>query len=63
MANEEFMLAKREDDLSYYEQRAREERVAAASATRPQIASAHRLLAIEYEAQARELRAQLKMPA
>lgn len=50
-----------EDDLSYYEMRARQEANAAAAARdRPEVASAHRLLAVEYEAHARELRTQLR---
>lgn len=47
------------EDLEYYERRARDEAAAAASAHSVEAASAHRLLAIEYEAQARELRARL----
>jgi hypothetical protein len=45
-----------EDNLSYYEQRAQEEAIAADTAVEPAIASAHRLLAIEYAAHARALR-------
>lgn len=45
------------DNLEYYERRAREEAEAAEKATSAEAASAHRLLAIEYEAHARELRA------
>ncbi|WP_454883204.1 hypothetical protein [Sphingomonas oryzagri] len=45
-----------EDDLAYYEQRARQETNAAASADHPEAASAHRQLASEYESQARGLR-------
>lgn len=44
------------DNLEYYERRAREEADAAEAAASAEAASAHRLLAIEYEAQARELR-------
>ncbi len=44
------------ENLEYYEQRARQERAAAEAATKPEVASAHRLLAIEYEAQTAELR-------
>lgn len=44
------------DNLEYYERRAREEREAETAATSLEAASAHRLLALEYEAQARELR-------
>ncbi len=47
-----------EDNLQYYERRAREEREAETAATSSEAASAHRLLALEYEAQARELRCQ-----
>lgn len=43
-------------NLEYYERRAREETEAAEKAMSAEAASAHRLLAIEYEAQARELR-------
>lgn len=46
-----------DDNLEYYERRAREETEAATLATSVGAASAHRLLAIEYEAQVRELRA------
>jgi hypothetical protein len=45
-----------EDNLEYYERRACEEREAETAATSSEAASAHRLLALEYEAQARELR-------
>ena len=45
-----------EDDLSFYERRTTEESLAAQRATSPGRASAHRLLAIEYAALARELR-------
>lgn len=45
-----------EDDLRYYERRAREEADAAALSTNASAASVHRLLAIEYSAHARELR-------
>lgn len=44
------------DNLEYYERRAREEAAAAEASASTEAASAHRLLAIEYEAQARELR-------
>jgi hypothetical protein len=46
-----------EDNLEYYERRSREEAASATASTGVKAASAHRLLAIEYEAQARELRA------
>jgi len=49
-----------EDDLSYYERRAREESAAADAAVDPTVASARRLLAIQYEAEARELRRMVK---
>jgi hypothetical protein len=39
-----------EDNVRYYEQRAREEAAAAEAACEPAIAAAHRLLAIEYAA-------------
>jgi hypothetical protein len=45
-----------EDNLEYYERRAREEAKAVAASDNVSAASAHRLLAIEYEAQARDLR-------
>ena len=45
-----------DDNLEYYERRARDEAAAAEAATSSEAASAHRLLAIEYEAQAKELR-------
>ena len=45
-----------ENELEYHERRAREEMDAAGSSSGAQVASAHRLLAIEYEAQANELR-------
>ncbi|MFQ3897925.1 hypothetical protein [Sphingobium sp. R-7] len=61
MAEDGFLIAKARDDLCFYEDRARQERAAAESASKPEAASAHRLLAIEYEAQARELRAELVM--
>lgn len=44
-----------EANLDYYERRAREEQNATALATKPEVVSAHRLLAIEYAAHAREL--------
>lgn len=50
------------DNLEYYERRAREETEAAETATSAEAASAHRLLAIEYEAQARELRGRTERP-
>lgn len=45
-----------DDDIEYYERRARQEAEAAESSPKAEAASAHRLLAIEYEAHARELR-------
>lgn len=48
------------EDLEYYERRARDEAAAAASAHSVEAASAHRLMAIEYEAQAQKLRARLE---
>jgi hypothetical protein len=59
MAGEGFLFARSDDSLRFYEERARLEREAAEKAGNPAIASAHRLLAIEYEAQARELRSEL----
>ncbi len=59
MADENFMLAKSYESLSYYEERARQEWAAAEAAQTLEVASAHRLLAIQYEADARELRKQL----
>jgi hypothetical protein len=56
MADDRFILASRDDDLPFYEERARQEIAAAEAAATPEAASAHRLLAIEYEAHARELR-------
>ncbi len=49
-----------EPNLDYYERRAREEAALAASSPSTEASSAHRLLAIEYEAQARELRQKSK---
>jgi hypothetical protein len=50
-----------EGNLAYYERRARQEAEAAAAAAaaedQPNIASAHRLLAIQYEDRVRELSA------
>jgi hypothetical protein len=46
-----------EDDVGYYERRAREEDAAAEAASDPVIASAHRLLAIEYADHAKSRRA------
>jgi hypothetical protein len=45
-----------EDNLEYYERRAREEAKAVAASDNISAASVHRLLATEYEAQARDLR-------
>lgn len=47
-----------EDNLAFYERRARQEAQAAASASSPAMASAHRLLSIQYEDRAGELRAE-----
>ncbi|WP_334656878.1 hypothetical protein [Sphingomonas panaciterrae] len=55
MTDDRFMLNSG-DDLRFYEERARQEKAAAEAATSAEAASAHRLLAIEYEAHARELR-------
>ncbi len=59
MADEPFMLAKGYDSLNYLEHRARREWAAIETAASPAVASAHRLLAIQYEADAKELRRQL----
>jgi hypothetical protein len=59
MADEAFMFAKCAETLRGYEERAERERLAAAGAAKPELASAHRLLAIQYEADADELRRQL----
>ncbi len=45
-----------QDDLEYYELRAKQESDAAATCSSIEAASAHRALASEYEAHARELR-------
>jgi hypothetical protein len=44
------------ENIQYYEERARQEAEAAEKAESEAAASAHRLLAIEYEAHAKELR-------
>src|SRR3546814_12218793 len=51
--------APRDDDLRFYEERACQEKAAAEVASTPEIASAHRLLSIEYAAHACELRERL----
>jgi hypothetical protein len=51
-----------DDNLDYYERRAHDEAEAADSSASIEAASAHRLLAIEYDAQARELRNQQTRP-
>ena len=61
MTEDGFLCAKLRDNLRFYEDRARQERAAAKSTNKPEAASAHRLLAIQYEADARELRAELVM--
>jgi len=48
------------ENLAYYELRAAQELKAAAEADRPEVASAHRLLAIQYESHAGELRSNLQ---
>lgn len=63
MTDEGFLFARHADSLNYYEDRARREEAAAEGASNPQIASVHRLLAIEYAAEARELRKQLAIKA
>jgi len=45
-----------DQNVEYYERRAKEEFAAAAASTTESVASAHRLLAIEYAAEAKELR-------
>jgi hypothetical protein len=50
------------EDVSYYEKRARQEARAAARADSDMAASAHRLLALEYEAHAKSLRERSAMP-
>ncbi len=50
------------DDVSYYEERARQEERAANDAQSETAASAHRFLAMEYEAHARSLRDKGAMP-
>lgn len=52
-----------EQNLEYYERRAREEAAAAAQSSSAGVASAHRLLAIEYAAQAREVRSRAQIRA
>lgn len=63
MTDDGFMFAKHADSASYYEDRARREEAAAEAESNPQLASVHRLLAIEYDAEARELRKQLAIKA
>ena len=53
------MFAKCDEALRAYEDRAARERAAAAQASKPELASAHRLLALQYEADADELRREL----
>lgn len=45
-----------DDDIEYYEMRARQETKAAASCVSLEAASSHRLLAIQYEGEVRDLR-------
>ncbi|MBF5090110.1 hypothetical protein F1640_08835 [Novosphingobium sp. NBM11] len=45
-----------QDDLAYYEKRARQERAAATAAATPEVESIHRRLAILYEDAVRTLR-------
>lgn len=59
MPDEHFMFESSDDDLRFYEERARQEKAAVEAATCREAASAHRLLAIQYEAHARELRERL----
>jgi hypothetical protein len=51
-----------EENLAFYERRARQEADAAASAGSPAVASAHRLLSIQYEQEFREHRAAFQRP-
>lgn len=60
MTGEPFMFESSNDDLRFYEERARQENAAVEAATCGQAASAHRLLAIQYEAQIRALRDSLQ---
>lgn len=57
MADQRFTLAP--NNLTYFEERARREWAATEATDNPIMASAHRLLAIQYEADANELRKQL----
>lgn len=52
MADEGFLFAKCAETLRAYEARAERERAAAELAAKPELASAHRLLALQYEADA-----------
>lgn len=51
-----------DEDVGYYEKRARQETRAAEEARSEPAASAHRLLALEYEAHAKSLRERPAMP-
>lgn len=49
-------------DIRYYETRAKQEAEAAVTASNETVASAHRLLALEYEAHAKALRKNERVP-
>lgn len=51
------------ENLEFYERRAREEAEAAKAATSREAASAHRFLALEYEARAKDLRSKIERNA
>ena len=63
MPDDGFMFSKCAETLRAYEERADRERAAAACAEKPELASAHRLLAIQYEADADELRREIAAKA
>lgn len=63
MADEGFLFAKCAETLRAYEARAERERAAAELAAKPELASAHRLLALQYEADADELRREIAAKA
>ncbi len=56
MSDDGYMFVKHDDSVHYYEERARQDQAAAESAASPTRAAAHRMLAIEYSAEARDLR-------
>lgn len=63
MGDEGFMFSRCAKTLRAFEDRAERERAAAARAEKPERASAHRLLAIQYEADADELRREIAAKA